>query len=442
MRYPPFAAEMGLKANRPKLWLGIRTGYGVAAAFGALALLGQGLGILPEGWTFLGLVLIKLLTNTLSMWALRADRFVLESAGLNMVADVLVMTGAIYFTGGQASPLFAIYVIEISVIALLSNRGTTIVVFVLMLVAFSVMAVGIHLGLLTQHPSPVDVGALTTRHVALHILFAALVLTLPTLYTSNILSSLRAKEEALEARTRELMRAGEQKSQFMANITHELRTPLHGISALVELLDEEVYGPMNDKQREACDRIARSAEGLERMVDELLLLAKAEAGKLEYQPSLIDVEEVTDNVVSSLRWMTELKALTLAVNVSPGLPKLTTDRGKLLQILLNLVANAIKFTPEGGEVALTVHGTDDAVVFEVRDTGIGIPDEALPHIFDEFSQVDGSDERSHGGIGLGLALVKRLTALLSAEVEAASTYGQGSTFTLRVPVAHPNPRAV
>lgn len=433
---------MGLKANRPKLWLGIWTGYAVAAAFGALAIVGQALGVLPEGWTFLGLVLAKLVTNTLSMWALRRDRLVLESAGLNMLADVVVMTGAIYFTGGQASPLFALYVIEISVIALLSNRGTTIVVFVQMLLAFGAMSIGIHVGWLTQHPSPVQLDSLTTSHVLLHILFAALVLTLPTIYTSTILSSLRAKEEALERRTRELMAAGEQKSQFMANITHELRTPLHGISALVELLDEEVYGPLTDRQRQACERIAHSAEGLERMVDELLLLAKAEAGKLEYHPSTIGVEEITDNVAASLRWMAELKRLTLDVDVAPGLPALETDRGKLLQILLNLVANAIKFTPEGGEIALSVRSDDDAVVFDVRDTGIGIPDEALPHIFDEFSQVDGSDERSHGGIGLGLALVKRLAALLAADVDVTSTYGQGSTFTLRVPLVHPDPPAV
>ena len=442
MRYPPFVAEIGLKANRPKLWLGIWSGYGVAIAFEALALAGQGLGIVPTGWTFHVLVLVKLLANTLSMWALRRDRLVLESAGLNMMADIVVMTGAIYFTGGQASPMFAIYVIEISVIALLANRGTTIVVFVLVIAAFGAMAVGIHAGWLTQHPSPVTLGAITTSHVAMHILFAALVLALPTIYTSSILSVLRSKEEALEQRTRELMVAGEQKSQFMANITHELRTPLHGISALVELLDEEVYGPLTDKQREACEQIAHSAEGLERMVDELLLLAKAEAGKLEYHPAVIDIQEVADNVASSLRWMTDLKGLTLGVHVAGDLPRLETDRGKLLQILLNLVANAIKFTPEGGEVELAIDGTSEAVVFRVRDTGIGIPDEALPHIFDEFSQVDGSDERRHGGIGLGLALVSRLATLLGAEVDVDSTYGQGSTFTLRMPLTHPDPPAL
>ena len=396
----------------------------------------------PGGWAFHVLVLIKLVTNTLAMWALRADRLVLESAGLNMLADIVVMTAAIYFTGGQASPMFAIYVIEISVIALLTNRGTTIVVFVLVLLAFGAMAVGIHADWLAQHPSPVNLGAITTRHVVLHIVFAALVLALPTIYTSSILSALRAKEEALELRTRELMHAGEQKSQFMANITHELRTPLHGISALVELLDEEVYGPLTDKQRQACARIAHSADGLERMVDELLLLAKAEAGKLEVDPSTVDVQEVADNIVSSLRWMAELKTLTLHVDVETDLPSLETDRGKLLQILLNLVANAIKFTPEGGEIALRITDGDQALIFEVRDTGIGIPDEALPTIFDEFSQVDGSDERRHGGIGLGLALVKRLASLLSAEIDVTSVYGEGSTFALRVPLTLPHPPRV
>ena len=197
MRYPPFVAEIGLKANRSKLWVGIWSGYGVAIAFEALALAGQTLGLVPGGWTFHALVLVKLATNTLAMWALRADRLVLEAAGVNMVADIVVMTGAIYFTGGQASPMFAIYVIEISVIALLTNRGTTIVVFFLVLLAFGSMAAGIHLGWLAQHPSPVTLGAITSSHVVLHVVFAALVLALPTIYTSSILSALVAKEEAL-----------------------------------------------------------------------------------------------------------------------------------------------------------------------------------------------------------------------------------------------------
>jgi signal transduction histidine kinase len=434
MRYPPFIAEVGLVANRPKLWLGIWSGYGVAFAFEALAIAGQALGLVPVSWHFHALVLVKLITNTLSWWSLRSDQLVLEAAGLNMIADIAVMTGAIYFTGGQASPLFAIYVIEISVIALLANRGTTIVVFFLIMVAFGAMAIGIHLGALTQHPSPLTLGDITTRHVVMHLIFAALVLALPTIYTSSILAVLRRKEETLEQRTRELMAAGEQKSQFMANITHELRTPLHGISALVELLGEEVYGPLNPDQQQACERIGKSAESLERLVDDLLLLAKAEAGKLEVRVSTVDAADVTEAVLSSLKWMTELKSLTLRRELDEDLPTLRTDRGKLNQILLNLVANAIKFTPEGGDVSLVVSRREDAVIFVVRDNGIGIPEEALPHIFDEFRQVDGTDEREHGGIGLGLALVKRLTDLIGATVEASSQLGEGSTFTLVVPI--------
>jgi signal transduction histidine kinase len=145
------------------------------------------------------------------------------------------------------------------------------------------------------------------------------------------------------------------------------------------------------------------------------------------------VAPLVEAVSSSVRWMVEMKKLSYEVELPETLPWLCTDRGKLNQILMNLIANAIKFTPAGGHIGLEVSANDGAVTFVVSDTGIGIPSDQLPHVFEEFRQIDGSDERSHGGIGLGLALVRRLADLLGAELTSESKTGEGSRFSVTVP---------
>jgi signal transduction histidine kinase len=434
MRYPRFIAEMGLEANRPKLWMGVVSGYFIVLVFGALTLASHLAGVLPRPWPLFVLVGLKLVTNTVALLSLRARRATLESGGVNIMMDAVVMTGAIYFTGGQLSPLFAIYVIEIAAIALLTNLGITVLMGAFILLLYGGMAIATHAAVLVQYPPPVSIGSIELRHRILGLVFSVLVIAVPTVYTSAILRMLRRKEHELEQRTHELLEAGRLKSQFMANITHELRTPIHGICAASELVESGVYGPLDARQREAHEAIRRAADGLLQLVDDLLLLAKAEAGKLEYKPVDVDLRELTDAVASSVRWMVELKKQTLTVELPDEVPALRSDRGKLGQLVLNLVANAIKFTPEGGVIAVTCRSVGDAVAIAVRDTGIGIPESELGHVFDEFRQVDGSDQRAHGGIGLGLALVRRLTDLLGAEVAVSSRFGEGSTFTVTLPL--------
>ena len=148
MRTPPFIAEMGLPANRPRLWMGIWSGYGTVLVFAIFAIIGQALGVVPWTWTFHLLVAAKLVTNTLAYLALRADKVGLEASGLNIVADAVVMTGALYYTGGQTSPMFPIYVIEVTILALLTNRGITLLVSAIIAVLFGAMSLGVHLGVL------------------------------------------------------------------------------------------------------------------------------------------------------------------------------------------------------------------------------------------------------------------------------------------------------
>lgn len=444
MRYPAFVAEIGRKERRAEIQTGIWTGYATAISFGALAWFAARHGLIPASPGFLALVVAKLATNTLSWIALRSERLVLELASLNIAADLLVMTGAVYLTGGPHSPLIPIYFIEVAVMALLTNVGLTVVTTCASFALFSGMCVLVKTGALPLLPTPFErAGALTSAYVVAIVSGFAFTNLAPGAYVALIVQRLRRNELELEARARDLLEASREKSQFMVNVTHELRTPLHGILGLSDLLREGIYGPIEAPQREALEGIDRSARGLLGLIDGLLLLARAEAAKLEVVAAPVDVAEIAQSVAAAGRWMRGRKDVALDVEIEGALPILRTDRGKLAQVLMNLLANAIKFTPEGGRVvvgARAAAGPDGAVELFVSDTGVGIPAGELPRIFEEFHQVDGSASREFGGAGLGLALVRRLCAAIGATVDVASVEGAGSTFTVRVS-SLPGPQA-
>ncbi len=440
MARPAFLTELDHQAFRAKQAMGVPLGYGMAAAYGLLALAAQIAGIIPWSWSFYALVAAKFATNTAYWFALKRDRAVMDVGGLNVIVDIVVITGAIYLTGGQLSPLFAFYVIEIAVIALLTNVGVTAIVAGLSWTMYAAMAVLVHTGVLPQQPAPVlDVVAeIPASYLGINLALGAVMLAIPALLTGMILRLLRAKERALEERTRELVAANEQKSRFLANITHELRTPVSGIVGLSDLVLAGIYGPVTDKQREAHEGIQRNAASQLQLIDELLHLSRAEIGPAELRASRVELPALVEGAVSSARFMIGTKDLQVRTDLEAVLPPLYIDRAKLTQILVNLLSNAVKFTPEGGHI--TVRARRDGVrqvKIQVIDTGIGIPEDQVDRIFEEFQQLDTSTRREHGGIGLGLALTKRLVALLGGELDVTSEVGVGSTFTVTVPVGSP-----
>jgi signal transduction histidine kinase len=437
-RYPPFVAELARPENRPKLWAGVWSGYALAFAFALLALAGDATGVIAEPRGFYVLVLLKLLTNTLMLWSLRNDVWPLELGGLNVVMDVITMTGGIYLTGGPLSPLFAIYVIEVSVIALLTNLGTTVAIATLAWVLHAAVSILAHTGVIPAYPPPaVPPVQFTDGQIALALIYALFVISVPTFFTSGILRALRRKERELVSANAELIDAARQKGWFMANVTHELRTPIHGISGMSDLVTAEVYGPVTDAQRDAHRTIKDSAKRLLGLIDDLLALSRAEAGRLDFKAAVVDVPELLESVMASIQPMVGTKALELNWAAEPDLPALVTDRGKLAQVLVNLAVNAVKFTPEGGSVWLRARGHGGGVAFEVQDTGTGIAKAELSRIFEPFRQVDGSDERQFGGVGLGLALVQRLVDVLGGSVQVQSEVGEGSVFTVALPLQPP-----
>ena len=437
MRLPRFIAEMDDPRHRPQLRLSVKTGYLTCLAILGLAVISDGLGVVHFRAVFLVPILVKLATNTAAWVALRVRKAELVTATVNVSTDAFAMTAAIYFTGGELSPLFPIYLIEITVVALLGNVGLTVLAAVGVIVCYAAMAVLVRAGALPAWPPPViATGGLTTRYVAADLIYAAFVLGVPTYYAARLLQDLRRKKAALEVRTRQLVEAGLQKSQFMANVTHELRTPIHGICGLSDLIESGIYGPVTGKQRDAQQSIKRSARSLLALIDDLLELSRADAAKADLAPQPVDVGEIVTTVVAAARWMVGTKALTVAIDLDGELPRVETDARGLKQILLNLLSNAAKFTPEGGQIVVRArpHG-QGAVRIEVQDTGIGIASEDQRIVFEAFRQVDGSAERQFGGVGLGLSVVRRLCDALGAVVDLQSDEGRGATFGVVVPVA-------
>ncbi|MBA3455349.1 MAG: HAMP domain-containing histidine kinase [Deltaproteobacteria bacterium] len=422
-------------ANRPKLWFAIWTGFAIDIGLAVLAAAAAFFELTPWKWAYITLVSVKLLTNSIAWLALSNDKWVLATQALNLTADVVLLTAAIYFTGGPYSPLVSTYVIVIAALALLSNLAVTVMLATGIVLAFSSMMAMMAIGILPPTVVPGAPGQVPSVGYTLTAIgYVALVVGVPAWFSSATLRLLRKKELDLERRTAELIQAAAQRSQFVASMTHELRTPIHGVQGLSDVIAAGVYGPVTDKQKEACASIKRSAQSLLQLVDDVLQLTRAEAGKIDARPGRVDVAELVERVTASVSWMVGTKKLNLDVDLEPNLPSVQSDERWLAHVLVNLIANAVKFTPEGGRVTVRAQRVPDGVELAVEDTGIGIAPEDREKIFEPFRQGEHGDTKGFGGVGLGLALVAQLSDLLALQLSLESTVNKGSTFKITVPL--------
>ena len=255
---------------------------------------------------------------------------------------------------------------------------------------------------------------------------------------------------AVEEKASQLAVSSKYKSEFLANMSHELRTPLNSLLILARMLSDNKEQTLNEKQVEYAKTIHAAGTDLLNLINEVLDLSKVEAGKIEIEPSDVHVGDVLKYVEQTFRPMAQQKGLDFDVDVDADVPAVRTDGQRLQQILRNLLSNAIKFTDEGG-VRIRVHlpppktryasahlakHPDRVVAFSVIDTGIGIARDKQQLIFEAFQQADGTTSRKYGGTGLGLSISRELARLLGGEVKVESTPGQGSTFTLFLPVEY------
>jgi len=239
----------------------------------------------------------------------------------------------------------------------------------------------------------------------------------------------RTTEEAERARA-EADRANRAKSDFLAMMSHELRTPLNAIGGYAELIEMGIHGPVTDAQREALLRIGRSQAHLLTLINDVLSFARIDAGQVQYAIEDVPLDDALSGLEALVAPQVRARGLTFEHHACD--PSLTAraDRDKLRQLVLNLLGNAIKYTPEGGLVALSCDADASAVRVHVRDTGVGIPAERLPSIFDAFVQGDRALNRPNDGVGLGLAISRELAHGMGGTLSVASEVGRGSTFTL------------
>jgi PAS domain S-box-containing protein len=243
------------------------------------------------------------------------------------------------------------------------------------------------------------------------------------------------ERKRLEAKMHEASRL---KSEFLANMSHELRTPLNAIIGFAELMHKGKVGAVSPEHHEYLGDILTSSRHLLQLINDVLDLAKVESGKMDFRPEPTDLQKLVTEVRDVLRGLAASKQLRLETEISPSIPAVVVDPGRLKQVLYNYLSNAIKFTPERGSVVVRVTPHDAGWFrLDVEDTGIGISAENMGRLFVEFQQLDASAAKRHQGTGLGLALTKRIVEAQGGRIEVQSKLGKGSTFSAILPRAKP-----
>ncbi|MBI3184757.1 MAG: HAMP domain-containing histidine kinase [Myxococcales bacterium] len=245
---------------------------------------------------------------------------------------------------------------------------------------------------------------------------------------------LKARALVLQQQNRDLERANRLKREFLANMSHELRTPLSSVIGFSELMLAEMDAPLAPEHREFARDIYRAGKHLLEMINNILDLAKIEAGRMEFAREPVDLGGALREAEEIVRSLALKKELSMEVNVA-DVTICLGDRQRVVQVALNLLSNAAKFTPRGGRVTASVRTCEDGAHAElvVQDTGIGIDPGDQELIFEQFRQVDGGIAREYGGTGLGLALVRKFLDAMGGTVSVASRLGEGATFTVRLP---------
>jgi len=251
-------------------------------------------------------------------------------------------------------------------------------------------------------------------------------------------AEVQQRAEALEQANARLKELDRLKSQFLANMSHELRTPLNSVIGFSEVLIDGLLGEMPPERKECVENIYASGEHLMALINDILDLSKIEAGRIKLSIDRFEVRGLIENVRKTVTPMIDEKSQTLTVQIGEDLPPLNADRIRVRQILLNLLSNAHKFTPEGNEISLSCRLADPAtMLFSVSDTGVGVRHKDQELIFEEFRQADETATREAEGTGLGLTISRRLVEMHGGTIWVESTYGEGATFSFLLPLAGP-----
>ncbi len=253
----------------------------------------------------------------------------------------------------------------------------------------------------------------------------------------RLFTELRARNQDLVEAHAQIEAASRHKSEFLANMSHELRTPLNAIIGFSEVLSDRMFGELTEKQAEYLQDIYASGQHLLSLINDILDLSKIEAGRMELDLTHVDLPGAIENAVSLVRERAARRGIVLVSTSDDSVRTVRADERKVKQVVLNLLSNALKFTPEGGRVDVRAVMNDGTVEVSVTDTGVGISPEDLRVIFEEFRQVGTADKKVEG-TGLGLALSRKFIELHGGRIRVTSRVGEGSTFTFTLPAQEPS----
>ncbi len=279
-----------------------------------------------------------------------------------------------------------------------------------------------------------DLNLLTRRQID-HAVTEQIIQLRNALEDANRFLERRVAERTAELQEalRKLSELSQMKANFVANISHELRTPLTHVKGYLELMTSESLGPLSAEQKNALQISQRAAGRLESLIDNLILFSLAARGEMTLRLAPVNLNKVAGEIISYSRTKADDRNVTLNSNVPPDIPYVQADEEKISWAILQLIDNAIKFTPHGGEVTLSIQQESDTLIMvSVTDTGIGIPASRMNEIFEPFHQLDSSPTRRYGGTGLGLALVREIVNAHGSVIEVQSEDGKGTKF--RFPV--------
>ena len=299
--------------------------------------------------------------------------------------------------------------------------------------------VQIKLGVRTQLATPllregVPIGVIVIRRSEIRPFSEQQIALLKTFADQAVIAieNVRLFQETQE-KNQQLEAANRHKSDFLANVSHDLRTPLNSIIGFTRIVLRRAGDQIPELQKENLQKVLISSEHLLNLINTLLDLAKIEAGKMEVAAETVRVEDIISMATATVEPLLKDGRVRFVRDIAPDLPSLKTDRDKLKQVLLNLLGNAAKFT-ERGEIRVSARQENGTLTLAVSDTGIGMKKEALDHIFEEFRQAESTTARKYGGTGLGLAIVKRFTNLMGGDITVESEVGKGSKFTITLPM--------
>ena len=374
-------------------------------------------------------------------------------ANVQISTDLVLLGVLIHFSGGVENPLCFFFAFHMIIASILLSpemaHGQALVALLVLATVVGLEQWGIvrhiHLGLFTGPEFYSSPAAWLMVFVLGSTLFLIVYMTTAItgrlrereVEAAELAREVEEKAAALEQAYDDLLATQKLQITYMRKTSHELRSPLAAIGSTLDVIAEGVVGELQPKQKEMLDRARERVRGLMRLVTDLLTLLKSRAAPPRERFEAVNLDHVVSEVVGLLADRADQAQVTVATDLPSGLPPVWGDDELLDQMATNLVSNAIKYTPAGGSVRVSAEADDDLVTLRIADTGIGIAEQDLPRVFDEFYRTKGGRDFTTRGTGLGLAIVKSIADAHEAEVSVESRLGEGTTFTIRFPRADP-----